>query len=394
MMERFVPRLAWLAAGLVIIGMGYALILGVWNLDPEARIADLLNEIGWGSIPISFAVTAAVILSKQPRNLVGWTLMVPAVTSLADLVSTYLTALDPPPTEASPLMLTALALDNFSWVLLFFPVFFLLLIFPTGKLLSGRWRYLIVLQALMILTMAVASAFSVELGPLEGDWTVTNPIGFLPAEFFSAWFFAIWSTGLIVLALSGIVALFLRFRRGDIAERQQIKWMFLAVIFFALTYSLGAVGTGFEERAWPDLLLGLSINGLPVAIAFGVLRYRLYDIDRFISRSVGYVLVVGLLAAVYISGAVWLPSQLAGNSPIYVAGSTLAVAAAFNPLRRWVQKRVDRRFYRAKYDLDRIAEDFASRLRDGSPASELTDDWMKVVSEALQPSASGVWVRS
>jgi hypothetical protein len=290
--------------------------------------------------------------------------------------------------------LALLVFENFSWVLLIFPLFHLMLIFPDGKLLSPRWRYFVVLESLMVAVMLLFSAFSVRIGPMEGaGWTVANPIGFLPMDVFEqSGIGTFWAVGLVTLTLFGVLALVLRFRRAETTERLQIKWMTFAVAFFGLVYPV-VVWLSDEALEIGDLFLALSINLLAVAIAFGVLKYRLFDIDRFISRTVGYSLVVGLLAGVYAVGAIWLPSRLAGESPLFVAGSTLAVAALFNPVRRGVLRWVDRRFYRSPYDTDRLAEDFGVRLRDQTDVVRLTDDWMAVVTGALSPSSIGVWVR-
>ncbi|MGH8947860.1 MAG: hypothetical protein ACRDXF_03290, partial [Acidimicrobiia bacterium] len=146
---------------------------------------------------------------------------------------------------------------------------------------------------------------------------------------------------------------------------------------------------------WLDSLLNivfsLFVGG---AVTLAILRYRLFEIDRLISRTVTYAVVAGALALVYGVGAIWLPSRIVGEqTPLFVAGSTLAVAALFNPLRRRVMRWVDRRFNRSSYDLEQITDRFAARLRDQVDADRLADDWAKVVTGTLQPSAVGVWVR-
>jgi hypothetical protein len=394
LMDRFVPRLAWTLTVAITAGMVFLLIVNLPTVDAT-------NPLDWSSaalfvvIPISFAATSAAILSKQPRNLVGWALMIPAVSFvLSSLISSYYVALEPVPTSLSVLDVIALGFEQFSWVLLIFPIFHLMLVFPNGRLLSPRWRVLVVLEAAMILVMVFLGWLSVELGPSEGDWTAMNPIGFITGDFFEGLIVAVWNVGLVVLALSGVAALTLRFRRAEKVERQQIKWMFLAVIFFGIIYTTSAVGSGFVVGGLADTLLGLSINLLAIAIAFGVLKYRLFDIDRFVSRTVGYAVVVGVLAVVYVGVAIWLPSSfLDGDSPLFVAGATLIVAALFNPVRRAVLRLVDRRFYRSRYDMERLVEDFSNRLQNRTDIGVLTDDWVGIVTETLQPSAIGVWIK-
>jgi hypothetical protein len=130
------------------------------------------------------------------------------------------------------------------------------------------------------------------------------------------------------------------------------------------------------------------------SVTLAILRYRLFDIDRLISRSVTYAVVAGALALVYGFGAVWLPSRIVGEqTPLFVAGSTLAVAGLFNPMRRRVMRSVDRRFNRSSYNLEQITDLFTARLRDQLDADRLIEDWARVVDKALQPSLLGIWVR-
>jgi hypothetical protein len=160
-----------------------------------------------------------------------------------------------------------------------------------------------------------------------------------------------------------------------------------------LTLLLVVVGLEAVDTTWGELLLVAGVVAIPAAVAIAVLRYRLYEIDRLVSRTVGYVVVLGVLTAVYVVGAVWLPTRLLGEqTPLFVAASTLTVAGLFGPLRRRVVVWVDRRFYRARYDADRVAEAFSSRLRDEIDMANLTADWVGVVAMTLKPTTIGVWV--
>jgi hypothetical protein len=160
-----------------------------------------------------------------------------------------------------------------------------------------------------------------------------------------------------------------------------------------LTLLLVVVGLEAVDTTWGELLLVAGVVAIPAAVAIAVLRYRLYEIDRLVSRTVGYVVVLGVLTAVYVVGAVWLPTRLLGEqTPLFVAASTLTVAGLFGPLRRRVVVWVDRRFYRARYDADRVAEAFSSRLRDEIDMANLTADWVGVVTMTLKPTTIGFWV--
>jgi hypothetical protein len=194
--------------------------------------------------------------------------------------------------------------------------------------------------------------------------------------------------------LSG-VSLVRRFVRSNGEERSQIKWVALAGACVASILTLLLVVFGMEsiDQVWGELLLIAGVVAVPTSVAIAVLRYRLYEIDRLVSRTVGYVVVLGVLTVVYVIGAVWLPTRLLGEqSPLFVAASTLIVAGLFGPLRKRVVVWVDRRFYRARYDADRVAEAFSSRLRDQIDLTDLTTDWVDVIAATLRPTTIGVWV--
>jgi hypothetical protein len=200
---------------------------------------------------------------------------------------------------------------------------------------------------------------------------------------------------MILSFVIGGAALVHRFLRSEGPERNQIKWVALAGACVAAILTLLLILFGLEavDQTWGELLLVAGVVAVPTAVAIAVLRYRLYEIDRLLSRTVGYVVVLGVLTAVYVVGAVWLPTRLLGEqSPLFVAASTLTVAGLFGPLRRRVLVWVDRRFYRARYDADRVAEAFSSRLRDQIDLTDLTADWVGVVTSTLRPSTIGVWV--
>ena len=173
------------------------------------------------------------------------------------------------------------------------------------------------------------------------------------------------------------------------------KWFAFAVvslILATLAQETLADLTPIPLLAW-DLLWGMAVLAVPVAIGLSVLRYRLYEIDRIVSRTVTYLLVVGLLGLVFFGVVTLITSFLPAESDLAVAASTLAVAALFNPVRRRVQVWIDRRFNRARYDAQKVMDAFAESLRDRVDAAELSDGWRDVVAETMQPSAAAVWIR-
>jgi hypothetical protein len=194
-----------------------------------------------------------------------------------------------------------------------------------------------------------------------------------------------------------LVSLFRRYRRAETIERLQLKWFLLACLSFVLALSteliLGSFGVA-EPPLMVEIWIEASILAIPIAATLSILRYRLYDIDRIISRTVSYAIVIAVLGAVYALGLTGLTSLLDSDSPLAVAAATLAAAALFNPVRRRVQAWVDRRFNRSRYDHQRVMNRFAGSLRDRVDSEEVVDGWVGVVAETMQPSSVAVWMRA
>ena len=353
--------------------------------------SDLIDP--WFLAAIPFYVAATVLLIKAPANAIGWMMMGFPVTSTVAVLG-----------RAVALRIgltTTLAAwsdtvgNSFATVsIMFLPLMFLY--FPDGALPSPRWRWcrhLIVFGAVVGLVAAVLNGGwggDPEAGSLDSPLrTVTSPVG----DVFSMLFF-LSMLGSFVASGASLVR---RFVRSTGVERSQIKWVALAGACVAaiLTVLLVAFGMESVDEAWGELLLIAGIVAIPAAVAIAVLRYHLYEIDRLVSRTVGYVVVLSVLSGVYVIGAVWLPTQLLGEqTPLFVAASTLAVAGLFGPLRRRVVVWVDRRFYRARYDAARVAESFTSRMREQIDVANLTSDWLTVVTKTLRPTTIAVWVNT
>jgi hypothetical protein len=287
---------------------------------------------------------------------------------------------------------------------LLFPIALMLIMpavaltFPTGTLPGPRWRWPVRLVAAMVISGPVA--ILIRPGPMGGDGP-DNPL--------TPWLPASTPDGLAVLAaldaiggLSllfglglGILAIVVRFRRSRGEERQQLKWFLAAMAPAAvlLPLSFSELGVLFP------ILNVLSAAALPVAgisVAIAILRYRLYDIDRIISRSISYGLITGLLVLVFLLvnlGLQWLLSSVTSGNSLAVAGSTLLAAALFTPVRSRVQRIVDRRFDRSRYDGERTATAFSVRMRDATDLPTVLDDLHATVGEAIAPSRMGLWLR-
>jgi hypothetical protein len=266
------------------------------------------------------------------------------------------------------------------------------LLFPTGRLLSPRWRPAAWLAGAATATFTVLAALRPDLDP-AADHVVANPIGVAAVE--NPEESAVGVTLLILVILVGVVgfvSLVIRFRRSRGEERQQLKWFTYAGALLPL-----AVLGDFLPAPLGNIAFAVPIVFLPVAAGIAVLRYRLYDIDRLINRTLVYGLLTALLAVVYASGVLLLGQVFGGvgrDPPSWaVAGATLAVAALFQPARRRIQQAVDRRFNRRRYNAAKTIEAFSNRLRDQIDLDTLSTELLAIVDQTTEPTRASLWLR-
>jgi hypothetical protein len=355
----------------------------------------LVNSIEALLIP-AFALLGALILSNQPRNPVGWLIMIPAIGgAITDPIALWLASLETAPSPAGAGLFLAIWIDNWSWLLFIFPLLHLFQVFPTGRILTPRWRWLAYMELAMVVVFIAIVTLSSQLGPTSADWRMQNPIGFLSDGFWEA-FGPIWTVGLLGLVLGGIVSIVLRYRRAQAIERQQLKWLLYNFVLFAVVYAVLGLSQDSEAPGTIlDILFLLSILLVPVAITMAVLRYRLFDIDLIIRRTLVYTLLTGLLGAVYLGSVVLLQSLFRGqaNSSVSVAASTLLITALFTPLRRRIQTLIDRRLYRSKYHAQQVIEQFGNAAQNEADLETLSEDLMEVIGATIQPRSGVLWIR-
>jgi hypothetical protein len=274
------------------------------------------------------------------------------------------------------------------------------LVYPTGRLLSARW-WPVALAAVLLIALIT---FSSAVGPwTDGTFPVQNPLATArgggaagPPDAMGV------LLGLITLLvpLLAVASLVIRYRRVAGIERAQLKWFAAVVIslpaFLASTALYQATGAAGVVGNVAGAVAYLGFALLPVAIGIAVLRYRLYEIDRLISRTIAYGLLTVILGALFVAVILVLQALIApltGSNELAVAGSTLLVAALFQPIRRRVQQLVDRRFNRSRYDAERTVAEFASRLRDEVDLEQLRAEILATVDAALEPTTSSLWLR-
>jgi hypothetical protein len=367
-----------------LIGGGLALAYLDRHLLSASLTLWTVSNVSVQVVNVAVPVTGFVLASRRPENRIGWVFLVAGLgLGLGAFSTPYaLRALvaDPGSVPAG----RALAwLGNWIWEIPVAMLAFLFLLFPTGYVRSRRW-----LPAAWFVGVAFALATVGLLIAATGSWahpfTSFGPggPGLTPLLYLMAG--ALFSVALLV----SVAALVVRFVKSSGEERLQLKWcaaaaLVLAVVFVASTWANSTIVT---------VLQSLAFLGLYTAIAVAVLKYRLYNIDRIISRTLAYAIVTGLLVGVY-AGLVLLATQVFRfHTPVAVAASTLAAAALFNPLRRRVQQTVDRRFNRARYDADQTVAAFAARLKDTVDLDSVRDDLATVIDQALEPAHVSVWI--
>jgi hypothetical protein len=389
-------RLAWGLFALYL-GLQAATLWVVWD-GPDGT-----SEV-IGLVVVGYAFVGALVASRRPWDAIGWLLLAIAIGFAVDMFGEAYSYYSP---STSGYEGTLLVCSMGFTVSVILTTLFLPLVFPGGRLLSRRWRPVVWLAIAALITSLGASALQPSAlestGGVEGR-VVANP---LVVSGWAADVVAAVGTTANVLLVLGIllaaVSLVVRFRRVRGAQRQQLKLFAYACLIalsgLVIATCAGVVPAGSEELigevGWFTFLIALVI-GVPLAIGVAILRYRLFDIDVVINRTLVYGLLTATLAAAYLGLVLLLRlvlDPLAGQSDLAVAASTLAVAALVRPLRSRIQTAVDRRFYRSRYDASRTLEGFAGRVRDELDLDALGGDLRRVVDETMQPAHVSLWLR-
>jgi hypothetical protein len=342
---------------------------------------------------VSAATVGAVLASRRPRHPVGWLLLALGLSVVAAGVAQGYAGYG--------LLARPGSLPGARWVALYGDapgivwsalVGFILLLTPTGSLPSPRWRWWAIVTAAVPVVFLLGEPL--RAGLLDGpDQPVTSPLAVPGLAGL------VLVTGIAALILSQLVvlvdvaSLVMRFRRARGAERQQLRWVAMAAGLLAAAVVATVVGALTGHPAVSEWTSGLFVALLPVAIGAAILRYRLYDLDRIISRTLAYGLLTVLLGGGYAAVVLGLGRLLPQGSSLVVAAATLAVAAVFQPLRRRVQQAVDRRFNRRRHDAAETIQAFSTHLRDQLDLDTLGAELLAVVDQTMQPTQASLWLR-
>jgi hypothetical protein len=356
---------------------------------------------------LPFPFVGALIASRRPSNPIGWICLAVGLLWMLNLLTSsyvvYGLRVAAPGSVPYPAAIGSTAEWLGPTAVLLFGTY-LILLFPEGKLPSSRWRPVAWLCAAVAVSNVVVTTISP--GHLSDLKDVSNPFGLQGYPWLAS---VVGAVGLLLplCMLASVLSLLVRYLRSGKEVREQIKWLAFAATVVALGVFLEVVaGTFFASDAAgiADLLgnlledaITMSFAGIPIAIGFAVLKYRLYDIDVIINRALVYGSVSAMLALIYVGGVVGMQAVFrvitGQESTLAVVASTLAIAALFSPLRRRVQALVDRRFYRRKYDAAKTLAAFSARLRDETDLTTLSDDLVEVVTETMQPKHASLWLR-
>ena len=384
-MRRATP---WLWVGLVgvanvaLLGFGYA---------PEGRVDALPVVMAFTST--SVAALGTIITIHRPGNRVAWLLHATAAVIVLALWGSLVAEASEPPVPSTAIDAVAIVVYNTSTATALYPMFLVLFIFPTGHFLSRRWTWAAWLAGGFTVAMFLVSAFSAELGKMydpNGElWTIPNQIGFLPPEVGEA-MVSQSVTVMVALAVGGVAAMVTRRRRSDVVIRQQIKWVVAAAAVSGVSVLATTLSSGNEVAYLIPLIVALNV--IPIAITVAITRYQLFEIDRIISRTIAYAIVVTLLTGAFVAAVATVTALLPARDSLAVASATLVVAALFNPLRKRVQRVIDRRFNRSAYRIEAVARHLAGELQRPQTVGEIAGLWKETVDATLEPVISGVWV--
>jgi MFS family permease len=392
-------RLATPRTAYVLVAITVVLFAGV---IPLSRLANLHSTVGAGLllVLVAFLVVGLILVRQRPQNPIGWAMLVAAllggVTGDAGPYAVAAYNLH----DHLPLPQVAVFLQPM-WAPIIFLFALVVMLFPDGVLPSGRGRWLMGMVALvggvwMISAFAIA-AETIALGHVKieasGDlYQIDHPT--------SGWAWwstlqAVWFILLLVAGLVWFVSCVPAYRAATGERRQQLKWLIFggttSVVGLVLTVVLSS-SHGVLGAIGSVAILGLL--GMPLAIGIGITKYRLYDIDRLISRTLAYALLTALLVGVFVGIVLLTTRVLPFSSPVGVAASTLAAAALFAPLRNRLQRVVDRRFNRARYDAEATVAAFGARLRDAVDPETVLSELATAASSSLQPAHVSVWART
>ena len=388
---------------LVIALWGVGVVLGALAIYYGSPQSDFnpINIVSYSVMFWAFLSVGAFIAVRRPANPIGWLFMIVGFTNLlwsaAVSYAGHLRFDLGLPIPAPVAWATGLVMSDIGWSLM---PSFLLLLFPDGRLETRGKRILAWVNALVIAVMLLGDAFGMEYAYPQAFPDLKNPTA-IPqyVDFYSTWVDPLW-TFFFVLVVANVTMLIRSFLRARGEERQRYKWFVFSAFFLMFIFMYSGIRNflGFQAPWLMDqIIFPVIVTSLPVSVAFAIMRYRLYDIDTIINRTLVYGLLTALLTLVYLATVSLLQASIqswtGAVSNLEIVLSTLAVATLFTPLRRFLQRIIDRQFFRNRYDAGRVMGDFTSHVRDAVDVDLLAAELKTVITDAVQPADVSLWLR-
>jgi hypothetical protein len=388
--------LAWGLLALVLVLALATLVVDALTTDPSETGESDVGTVTLVLSFLAFAVVGALVASRQPRNAVGWLFLATPVFAFGGAFAEEYAFRAIIASPGEPAGIVAAWFYGWMWFPALGSIMLVPLLFPDGKPPGPRWRWLLWVSVTLLALTTIGAA--VSPGEIDSSWpgthekplTIDGLEGFLDAAQDPG------GLAFVILLLCLLASVVVRFRRSRGDERQQMKWMLVAVaLLIAQIFVEEALGDRTPD-AVSGLVFAMAVASIPVAAGVAMLKYRLYDVDVVIRKTLVYGSLTVLLALAYaglVLGGQAVFSSFAGGSNLAIAVSTLVVAALFLPVRSRVQRVVERRFYRRRYDAERTLEAFGARLREQVELDALRGDLEGVVRDTMQPAHVSLWLR-
>lgn len=402
MSQSVVRYLGW-ALWLLDVAVIAASIMMLIQVHRSVQNGSYISEFALEASFIAFSTVGALIIWHRPSNTVGWIFCVLGLgTAWTSFSAAFVQHALATHTDTSALVGLVDAFGNIVWPMNLGLGILLLYLFPTGRLPSPRWRVLFWLTVIALLLDMLASGLTP--GSLESNNRVPNPLGIPAAADLLNAVSNISHLVIIPCALAAVISIIVRYIQARDIQRQQIKWFAVGVIAMAVIITATSILVP-QEGDLSNVAFGVAFAMIPIGAGIGILRYRLFDIDVIINRTLVYGSLTVVLAAVYIAGVVGvqnlinvvtgraLSGQQGSQSPVLIVITTLVVAALFQPLRRRIQQFIDRRFYRSRYDARKTLDMFGTSLRSEVELARLTDNLLETVERTMRPAHVSLWLR-
>jgi hypothetical protein len=391
------PGVAVALAGLSLVALVAVFALEILSDQISWSSSDIANSVSFVTFVLAFTAVGVVVARREPRNPMGWLLIGVALAIEMLNVGTNYAYLDYTVHHGTLPLGEVAALLTASYQVLIMLVPLIILLFPDGRL-GSRWRWPLRAYLAVVIVVIGAGTLSVAVAdfslrtPVDGGG---NLVGLKQPSGGNAWLVPArfgFAAAFVALVIASIVYQLRRYRRASGERRQQLKWLaagsVVGVVCLAISATLGG-----GSSVVGSVLFTVGLASIPLSIGVGILRYRLYEIDRLISRTLSYAILTALLVGTFIGLVALTTNTLAISGRVGVAASTLAAAALFNPLRIRIQRLVDRRFNRARYDAEAMVDAFTTRLRDAVEIDAIRNDLLDAVNHAVQPTHASVWIK-